>query len=313
MRALVTGGCGFIGRWVVAELLGRGHEVLVIDDLSNGSEENLAEFKGNAKLLNVVVGDVSDESKAAPLVEKADVVLHLAARINVQDSIDDPRDTFESDVAGTFELLEMARRRKVRFLYMSTCMVYARATTGAIREDHPTLPASPYAASKLAAEALTVSYAHAYGLAATVVRPFNTYGPFQKATGEGGVVSIFCARALAPEGRIQIYGDGTQTRDLVYASDCARFTVEAALSDRAVGEVLNAGTGKDVSVNDLAAMIQPDAARIEHVPHIHPQSEVMKLQADAAKAERLLGWKPEVPLEEGIERVKTWLASKDTA
>jgi nucleoside-diphosphate-sugar epimerase len=241
-------------------------------------------------------------------VEKAEAILHLAARINVQDSIDDPRDTFESDVLGSFELLELARPRRPRFLFMSTCMVYARALEAPIGEDHPTLPASPYAASKLAAEALTLSYGRTYGLPATVVRPFNTYGPFQKSTGEGGVVSVFCARARAPDGVIEIYGDGAQTRDLLYVEDCARFTVEAALSDAAVGEILNAGTGRDVAINDLAAMIQPDASRIKHVPHIHPQSEIMKLQADASRAARLLGWKPRFSLEEGIACVKAWLA-----
>ena len=159
-------------------------------------------------------------------------------------------------------------------------MVYDRATTPAgIGEDHPTKPASPYAASKLAGEALTLSYHHAYGLPTTVVRPFNTYGPFQRSVGEGGVVAIFTRRSLAGE-PLRIYGDGTQTRDLLYVTDCARFVVDALFSDAVVGQVLNAGTGVDVSVNALAAAIESDPTRIEHVEHIHPQSEIAVLRCD---------------------------------
>ena len=183
---------------------------------------------------------------------QVDAVAHLAASISVQDSIDDPGTTFENDVVGTFNLLEGARAAGARFLFMSTCMVYDRASTPAgIAETHPTKPASPYAASKLAGEALTLSYFHAYGLPTTVVRPFNTYGPFQRSVGEGGVVAIFTRRSLLGE-ELRIYGDGTQTRDLLYVEDCARFVCDALVSDAAIGGILNAGTGADVSVNELA-------------------------------------------------------------
>src|SRR5206468_11288937 len=138
--------------------------------------------------------------------------------------------TFDNDVVGTFRLLEAARRRGARFLFMGPCMVYDRASgsTG-IADDHPTRPVSPYAASKLAGEALTLSYGHAYGLPVTVVRPFNTYGPYQRSVGEGGVVAIFTRRSLLGED-LRIYGDGTQTRDLLFATDCGRFVAAALLS-----------------------------------------------------------------------------------
>ena len=200
---------------------------------------------------------------------RVDAVAHLAASISVQESIDDPATTFENDVVGTFNVLEAARTTGARVLFMSTCMVYDRADRDGIDEDHPTKPASPYAASKLAGEALTLSYHHAYGLPTTVVRPFNTYGPFQRSVGEGGVVAIFTRRSILGE-ELRIFGDGTQTRDLLYVEDCARFVVAALASDAALGRVLNAGTGADVSINELAALIEPDASRIVHVPHIHP-------------------------------------------
>ena len=311
VRVLVTGAAGFIGRWVVGDLLDRGHEVLAVDNLVAGDRENLAEFAGRSGYLGFEVGDVRDAQACRRwLAEGVGAVAHLAASISVQDSIDDPGTTFDNDVVGTFRLLEAARGRRARFLFMSTCMVYDRASTpSGISEAHPTKPASPYAASKLAGEALTLSYGHAYGLPVTVVRPFNTYGPFQRSVGEGGVVAIFTRRSLAGEA-LRIYGDGTQTRDLLFVTDCARFVSHALLSDAADGLVLNAGTGVDVSVNALAAAVEPDSARVVHVPHIHPQSEIAVLRCDPGRAAEVLGWRPEVTLEEGLRRVRAWMAER---
>jgi UDP-glucose 4-epimerase len=309
-RVLVTGAAGFIGRWVVGELLDRGHEVLPVDNLATGVAANLEEFEGRSGLRDLEVGDVRDETACRRWIGEVDAVAHLAASISVQDSIDDPGETFDNDVVGTFRLLEAARSNRVRFLFMSTCMVYDRASPReGISEDHATLPASPYAASKLAGEALTLSYFHAYGLPTTVVRPFNTYGPYQRSVGEGGVVAIFTRRSLLGE-ELRIYGDGTQTRDLLYAGDCARFVCDALASDAATGRILNAGTGHDVSVNELAAAIEGDGSRIAHVDHIHPQSEIAVLRCDARRAAALLGWRPEVSLAEGLARTREWMAGR---
>jgi nucleoside-diphosphate-sugar epimerase len=310
MRVLVTGAAGFIGRWVVGELLARGHEVLPVDSLVAGDPANLAEFASQPGLAPLEVGDVRDAAACRRWAGEVDGIAHLAASISVQDSIDDPATTFDNDVVGTFRLLEAARQRRARFLFMSTCMVYDRASTPAgISEEHPTRPASPYAASKLSGEALTLSYQHAYGLPTTVIRPFNTYGPFQRSVGEGGVVAIFTRRSLAGD-PLRIFGDGSQTRDLLYVADCARFVVDALLSDAAVGRILNAGTGRDVSINDLAAAIEPDTDRIVHVEHIHPQSEIAVLRCDPALARELLGWTPSVDLDEGLGRVRAWMAER---
>ena len=310
MRILVTGAAGFIGRWVVDELLARGHEVLPIDNLVAGDEANLVEFDGHPGLRPFERGDVRDEEACRRWTRQVDAVAHLAASISVQDSIDDPGETFENDVVGTFRLLEGARASGARFLFMSTCMVYDRASSAdGIDEDHPTKPASPYAASKLSGEALTLSYWHAYGLPAVVVRPFNTYGPFQRSVGEGGVVAIFTRRSLLGE-ELRIYGDGSQTRDLLYATDCARFVCDALLSDSATGRVLNAGTGYDVSVNELAAAVEPDPSRIVHVEHIHPQSEIAVLRCNPAQAAQVLGWRPQVTLETGLAEVRAWMAER---
>ncbi len=314
MRVVVTGGAGFIGRWVVRAFLGRGWDVVAFDNLSSGSRENIAEFVGETGRFRFVKGDVRDADAVRSLLAGGtDLIAHLAARINVQQSIDHPVDTFENDVTGTLNLLEAARAARPKFLFMSTCMVYDRSSSPeGIGETHPTKPASPYAACKLAGEQLTLSYHHAYGLPAVVVRPFNTYGPFQRADGEGGVIAVFLKKAMA-RAPLQIYGDGTQTRDFLYAEDCAEFVATAALSREAEGRILNAGTGRDISVNDLAALVQKDPALVRHVPHIHPQSEIAKLLCDAREARRILGWEPRVSLAEGIRRTGEWLAARPSA
>ncbi|NPV91590.1 MAG: NAD-dependent epimerase/dehydratase family protein [Firmicutes bacterium] len=306
-KVLVTGGAGFIGRWVVKRLLERGHRVAAFDNLSNGRMVNLEEFRDNPRF-SFTAGDIKDVEALGGLFSGGfDLVLHLAASINVQDSIDDPRTTFDNDVIGTFNVLEQCRRRGIKTLFMSTCMVYDRCLDArGISEAHPTRPASPYAASKLAGEMLTLSYYHAYGLPTVVVRPFNTYGPFQKSSGEGGVVAIFIQRWLAGE-VLDIYGDGTQTRDLLYVEDCADFVIEAGFSEQADGEILNAGLGRDRSINELAVQIAGDPGRIRHVPHIHPQSEIMKLLCCSEKAERMLNWRPSISLEEGLRRTQAWI------
>ncbi len=309
MNILVTGGAGFIGRWVVKKLLFDGHRVTALDDLSNGRLMNIDEFRDNPDFL-FIEGDIKDRG----VLEKVfaggfDLVYHLAASINVQDSIDDPRTTYDNDVTGTFNVLEECRRQGIKMVFMSTCMVYERSLdeTG-ISEEHPVKPASPYAASKLSGEALTLSYYYAYGLPTVVVRPFNTYGPFQKSSGEGGVVAIFIQGDL--EGKdLNIYGDGTQTRDLLYVEDCADFVIAAGMDSRANGQLLNAGLGRDVSINELASLICKNKQRIKHVPHIHPQSEIPKLLCNYEKAQALLSWQPQVSLEEGIARTREWIAA----
>ncbi|WLR50560.1 GDP-mannose 4,6-dehydratase [Bacillus tianshenii] len=307
MNILLTGGAGFIGRWTAKKLLNDGHHVTILDDLSNGREENIEEFRGQLK--QFIVGDIKDKSLLQKLFndEEFDVCYHLGASINVQDSIDDPETTFNNDTLGTFYILEECRKHNVKVVFMSTCMVYDRCSEeSGITEEHPTKPASPYAGAKIAAENMVLSYYYAYGLPTVVIRPFNTYGPFQKTGGEGGVVAIFIKRKLDGE-TLNIYGEGTQTRDLLYVEDCARFVVEAGYSDAVNGEIVNAGLGRDITVNDLAKLIVEDETRIQHVEHIHPQSEIQKLLCNYEKAKHLLNWEPQVTLEEGIKRTEEWI------
>jgi len=308
LRVLVTGGAGFIGRWVVRELLARGHEVVAYDNLSSGSLRNIAEFRGNRRF-RFVRGDLLDERRLRAAFRGVDACVHLAAQINVQRSIDGPEETFRINVDGTFNVLEECRRRDARLELVGTCLVYDTSDGRPIGEDHPLKPASPYAASKLVGEELALSYYRAYGLPVVVTRPFNTYGPFQRSDSEGGVVSIFIERKLRGK-PLLIYGDGKQTRDFLYVEDCADFIVRSLMSRRAVGEVINAGTGRDVEINRLALMICGDRRMIRHVPHPHPQAEIRKLVCDYSKAKRLLGWKPKTSLEDGIRKTEEWMRGR---
>ena len=313
LNILVTGGAGFIGRWVVKELLDDGHNVWILDDLSNGRMENIQAFRNQRNLAAFLKGDIKDIAVLEGLFKNnMDICYHLGASINVQDSIDDPRATFENDTIGTFNVLEQCKKNNTKMVFMSTCMVYDRAEDAkGITEMHRTKPASPYAGSKIAGENMVLSYWYAYRLPVVVVRPFNTYGPFQKTGGEGGVAAIFIKRSLRGE-ILTIYGEGTQTRDLLYVEDCARFVAEAGYSDRVNGEIVNAGSGRDISINGLAKLIAQDEGQIEHVPHIHPQSEIMKLLCNYDKARRLLGWRPAVNLEQGIAKTRQWIEDHES-
>lgn len=312
MNILVTGGAGFIGRWVVKRLVSDGHEVTILDNLSNGSTGNIQEFLNYNNKVAFIKGDIKDRELLDRVFRSQfNICYHLAASINVQDSIDDPKTTFNNDVVGTFNILEECRKTHTKIVFMSTCMVYDKAKgEEGIDELHPIKPASPYAGSKIAGESIVLSYWHAYKLPAVVIRPFNTYGPLQKSSGEGGVVSIFIKKKLNGE-MLSIYGDGSQTRDLLYVEDCADFVVEAGYSEKANGEIINAGTSRDISINDLAKMIAERDEIITHIAHIHPQSEIQKLLCNHAKARNILGWEPSVDIIEGIKRTESWIRNKN--
>ena len=328
MNILVTGGAGFIGRWVIKTLLEEGHSVVALDNLSNGSLENIEEFNRNTSF-RFINGDIKDENTLDMVFEdKFDIIYHLGASINVQESIDDPKTTFYNDTVGTFNILERAKiqmfgkKSKMdgsewvtdsnevtypcKVVFMSTCMVYDKADENGIDEIHPTKPISPYGASKIAAENMVLSYYNTYKLPTVVIRPFNTYGPHQKTGGEGGVVAIFIKNAVQGK-NINIYGTGEQTRDLLYVKDCASFVVMAGQIDKINGEVVNAGTNRDVTINELAQIINKGRVEINHVKHIHPQSEIMKLKCNYNKARDLMNWEPKYTLEEGIEETEQWI------
>ena len=236
-----------------------------------------------------------------------DTVYHLAADVAVGASVRDPSSAMRANMLGTLVVAEACRRSDLRLVLVSTCHVYAAAAEP-LAEDAAAIPASPYAASKLAAEVIAQSYARTYGLRLTTVRPFNVYGPWQRDDAEGGVVARFLSRDLAGA-TLEVHGDGAQTRDFVYVDDCARGIVDAA-AESAVDRTLNLASGRETSIAELAALIAGDPRRVRHVPHPHPEAEVARYIGDAALAREALGWTPRVDLAEGLARTRAWFADR---
>jgi UDP-glucose 4-epimerase len=293
LRAVVTGGAGFIGSHVVEALLARGDEVLVLDDLSSGKRENVPE---SARLEEVDVRE-----PLASHFGRAEVCFHLAAQVDVRVSVGRPEHDADVNVAGTIRVLEAARRQGTQVVFASTGgAIYGECDRPA-PEDYPRRPIAPYGVSKLAGEEYLAAYNRLYGTRHVSLRYGNVYGPRQDPHGEAGVVAIFLGR-LAAGDPPRIFGDGRQTRDYVYAGDVARATLAAAGHD---GGVFNIGTGVETSVLELYELCRGVAgAELEAEPAPARLGELQRNVLDASLAERELGWRSEVGLEDGLRR--TW-------
>jgi len=308
-KILITGGAGFMGRWTAKNLLDKGHKVWILDNLSNGSEKNIEEFKD--KLEDFVVGDIKDKVLISNLFDNNfDICIHFAAAISVQESIDNPEKTFNNNCLGTFNVLEQCRKHNTKMIFSSSALVYKTAEPDQrIAEEHPLYASCPYTASKINGENLVMAYSKTYNLPVVILRPFSIYGPYQRSDSEGGVMSIFINKKLNGE-PLEVFGDGEQERDFFYIEDCAEFITKAAFSDKAIGQVFNAGSGTRMKINDLAKKIAEDKSEIKFVEHHHPHAEIMNMCSDSSKAERILGWKSTINLKQGINKTTQWLKLK---
>jgi UDP-glucose 4-epimerase len=309
-KILITGGAGFMGRWVAKHLVSKGHRVWILDNLSNGSEDNIQEFYSN--LSYFIKGDIKDRELLSEIFKyRFDICIHLAASINVQKSIDDPRMCFDNNVAGTFNILEECRKYKTKLVFISSALIYETAKNNqAIKENHTLNPTCPYAASKIAGEQLVLSYYKSYKLPVVILRPFSIYGPWQRTDSEGGVISIFMKRKMQNL-PLEIYGNGKQSRDFFYVEDCAEFIEKASFSDNAIGQIFNAGSGKETKIKTLAENISDGYIDIKLIEHHHQHAEIMSMLADSSKAEKLLKWQVKTGIKDGIEKLKEWLISNN--
>ena len=300
MRAVVTGGAGFIGSNVVDGLLDGGHDVVVVDDLSTGRRENLEPaLAAGAALLEL---DIRDGAALARACAGADVIFHLAAQIDVRRSVADPRVDADINVGGTIAVLEAAREHDVgRVVFSSTGgALYGEADVFPTPEDAPIRALSPYGQGKFAAEGYCGLYGRLHGVSSTVLRYSNVYGPRQDPLGEGGVISIFCGRSKAGE-RPTVFGDGRQTRDFVYVGDVVAANLRAA--EAGVTGAFNIGTGVETSVLDLVGALDRHAAGPWEAEFRPPRpGEVERSVLDPTRARDVLGWAPKVALQEGLER-----------
>ena len=302
MRALVTGGAGFIGSNLVDALIARGDEVTVVDDISTGRRENLEDAIGAGAEL--VEADVRDAEALAAACERArpEAIFHLAAQIDVRRSVDDPVHDMQVNVGGTINVLKAALASGAsRFVNTSTGgAIYGEGQILPAPESHPVAPEAPYGQSKFAAEGYCELFRRLHGLSTVSVRYGNVYGPRQDPLGEAGVIAIFCGRLLAGE-RPTIFGDGRQTRDYVYVGDVVEANLAAVASD-AVGPV-NIGTGVQTSVLDLVDVLSELGDGSFTAEHAEPRpGEVARNALDPSRARSELGWEPKVPVREGLER-----------
>jgi UDP-glucose 4-epimerase len=303
MRALVTGGAGFIGSNLVDALLDQGAEVDVVDTLVTGRRSNLEGALGRGARLHEV--DITDAAALTALVADVapEVVFHLAAQIDVRRSIEDPAFDAGVNVVGTINVLEAARQARVgRVVNTSTGgAIYGDAKRIPSPEDEPPLPMAAYGQSKFCAERYLGWYSRLYGQSNVTLRLGNVYGPRQDPKGEAGVIAIFCG-LIREGGRPKIYGDGKQTRDYIYVGDVVRAQLAAAEAE--VGGEINVGTGRETSVLDLVAVMKelvPEAAETFE-PQFEPArlGEIERSCLDVTRAREVLGFEAQASLREGM-------------
>ena len=298
MRAVVTGGAGFIGSTLVDALVERGDEVHVVDDLSSGRREQVAA----AARLHVL--DVREPLADALADARPEVVFHLAAQIDVRRSVADPVADAATNVLGTLQVLELARAHDAQVVFASTGGAIYGECEHPATEAAERRPVSPYGTSKLAAEEYLAAWNRLYGTSHVALRLGNVYGPRQDPHGEAGVVAIFLSRIRDGQ-QGTIFGDGSQTRDYVFVQDVVRAFVAAVGAD---GGVFNVGTGIETSVRELwqgcteAAGLGAEAAQAES-----RLGELQRSSLDAGRAERTLGWRAEVDLPAGLRRTWEWI------
>jgi UDP-glucose 4-epimerase len=302
MRVLVTGGAGFIGSHVLDALLARGDDVAVLDDLASGRAGRLDPQVALHKL------SITDAPALTELVAgfAPELICHLAAQIDVRASVDAPAADAQVNILGTVNLLEAARVAGARMLFASSGgALYGRDAPIPSLEDVLPLPESPYGIAKYCAECYIGLYNRLHGTRHSVLRLANVYGPRQDPAGEAGVITIFCARALAGQAPT-IYGDGTQTRDYVYVGDAVRAFLAAGDSGRP--GTWNVGAGVEVAVLDLVDIIAAVAGRSIQPAFAAPRAGELQRSAVAPdRAAGELGWRASTPLAEGVRRVYQWI------
>ena len=302
---LVTGGAGFIGSNIVAALVARGERVRVLDDYSTGRRENLALVLDRIELLK---GDLRDLKTCRRAAEGVEYVLHQGAVPSVQRSVDDPLASNEANVNGTLNLLVAARDAHVRrVVYASSSSVYGDSPTLPKREDMPTLPKSPYATSKLAAEHYCRAFTEVYGLETVSLRYFNVFGPRQDPTSEySAVIPLFIGAMLAGR-QPTVYGDGLQSRDFTYVDNNVQANLLAATAPGVAGQVFNIACGERYSLLDLiAALNRILGTDIEPVFGPLRPGDVKHSLADITLAQEKLDYAVRVGFEEGLERTVAW-------
>jgi dTDP-glucose 4,6-dehydratase len=304
MKILITGGAGFQGSHLAESLLQKGHDVTILNTYAVDTDRNLSPFKDDVR---VIFGSITDKTIVDKTVRHQDVVYHLAANVNVDESLKNPYSFIEANIIGTHNVLEAVRTNDARMIYASTCEVYGDGHTlkeGELLNEHSELsPNSPYAASKAAADRWCSAFHKSFGTRVSIVRPFNIYGERQKNGTFGALIAILVRKALSGV-KLTVYGNGEATRDYLHVSDLVAAYNLVLDHPELDGKVVNFGSGVNTSVKDIAEYISKKlGAEIEYGP-ARP-GEVMRFPADISFA-RSLGFDPKVGIWEGIDQYIAW-------
>lgn len=308
-KILITGGAGFVGTHLCEKYVKEGHVVFCFDNFLNGSLNNVRGLLNhrNFKLIN---GDIRNIDLLEKLIPDVDIIINLAAQIHVDRSIIEPRLTYEINLFGTLNILELARMHDIeKVVHASTSEIYGSAQYAPMDENHPLEPPHPYGASKVAADRLCVAYHKTYGLNVNILRAFNLYGPFQKDSGYGGAISLFVRRVSNNLPPI-IFGDGKQTRDYMYISDVGEAYDKIIKSKKNLNGIpINFGTGNEISIVDLANLIIKLMDKEKEIKPVFVEQrpgEVLRLCADIKKAREMLEWEPKWDIEKGLKAYIEW-------
>jgi nucleoside-diphosphate-sugar epimerase len=305
MRYLVTGGAGFIGSNTVDELVRRGHSVVVVDDLSAGKEENLADSRSKITLIK---GSITDLETMQRATQQADYVIHLAARTSVPRSVKDPLETNRINIEGTLNVLLAARDNKVRRVVIAaSSSAYGETPTLPKKETMQPAPISPYGVTKYVAELYAFVFGRCYGLETVCLRYFNIFGPRQDPDSPySGVLSRFATAFLDGEQPV-VFGDGEQTRDFTYVENAVQANLLASEAPDAAGQTFNVGTGARISLNRTLELLRKISGKHLEAKYDPPrEGDIRDSQADISRAKRSLGYEPSVEFEEGLQKTFDW-------
>lgn len=313
---LITGGCGFIGTSLIKRLqIEDGHNVRVIDNLTTGTRDDLAgvcafneisqeSMSKSPSGVELMVGDILDEELALSVTRGVDIIVHLAANTGVGPSVEDPRSDCYANVIGTFNYLEAARKNKIARFVFASSGAPAGEVEPPIHEELPPHPVSPYGASKLAGEGYCSAYARSFGIETVALRFGNVYGP--GSVHKSSVVAKFIRRALDKQ-PLEIFGDGTQTRDFIYIDDLIRAVILAATQDNVGGETFQIATSRETTVGEMTEELVEvmEAHGITSVQVVNAETRVGDVKrnfSDTSKAKAQLGWQAQTDLKSGLEK-----------
>jgi nucleoside-diphosphate-sugar epimerase len=311
MRYLVTGGAGFVGSNTVDELVRRGHSVVVLDDLSSGKEDNLAEIRNK---ITFIKGSITDIEVVRKAMHEAEYVLHLAARTSVPRSVKDPVETNRINIDGTLNVLVAAKELKVkRVVFSASSSAYGETPTLPKVETMQPQPISPYGVTKYVGELYAQTFGRCYGLENVSLRYFNIFGPRQDPSSPyTGVLAKFCSSFL-DETQPVIFGDGEQTRDFTYVDNAVQANLLACEAPNVSGKVFNVGCGCRISLNAVLVALRKMEVQSLEVRYEPPrEGDIRDSQADISQAREFLGYDPQIDFAEGLKRTFDWYRSTHT-